>query len=184
MQIYSREEMFVLKHFLYFSLQHLFSFAKLPSVGQKCCQDTRYKIPFSSRSGKIELCKYSDAMWTHESLCRTMWTPSHQCKRLQESSASAIEWVHLQCRRAVRWYSVFRVDSSGANRARPAAYVLSAGTDSLSPSFQFYVTASCIFVGAYALNLLIILPWFCISHNLPRFPNPLWQCCSLNIKKT
>ena len=64
-----------------------------------------------------------------------MWTPSHQCKRVQESSASAIEWVHLQCRRAVRWYSVFRVDSSGANRARPAAYVLSAGTDSLSPSF-------------------------------------------------
>ena len=46
----------------------------------------------------------------------------------------------------VQRYSVFRVDSSGANRARAAAYVLSAGLDSQSPSFNFIVS---VFVYLY-----------------------------------
>ena len=46
-------------------------------------------------------------------------------------------------------YSVFRVDSSGANRARAAAYVLSARLDEQSPSFIFYCISHLVFVNVF-----------------------------------
>ena len=56
---------------------------------------------------------------------------------------------------------MFRVDSSGANRARAAAYVLSAGLDSQSPSFNFIVS---VFVyGFVSVFVYVFVYGFVIS---------------------
>ena len=81
-------------------------------------------------TSKIMFC---EAMWIHEILWISLYW---------SANSAVLHYSAVQC----VGYSVFRVDSSGANRARAAAYVLSTALDSQSPSFQFYCSKPLVFV--------------------------------------
>ena len=126
--------------------------------------------------------RYISGPRASECISDVYWGTAVHQSALRNSSASecisaSVHWrtaVHQSA--SVHWgravpprYSVFRVDSSGANRARAAAYVLSARLDEQSPSFIFYCISHLVFVNVF--EYVFVFEALIVGLYLVRVPN-------------